>query len=319
MVSEPSEIGHKRAIALIVEREFGERPEHVRRMTAGSANEVYAVRVADRDLIVRLNEDPDCMRGAERHIALFRSLGISVPQIVAADASKLLVPYAYQVQTKLDGCDLEEVIKSLSEAQLKAIACEIAAISRKLRPLPTNGRFGWFGGAKQAAFPTWLDLLHDMRTQIAKRSRSTGAISDRHLLTFDALLDRHSGYFAQVRSTFYFDDMSSKNVIIHDGAFVGLVDLDTVAFGDPLEGVGRIEASWFGTSYGRIYANAVMDELELCPEERSMVSVYAILNRIGWLSEHGIKRNGNTSSVVDRDAVSRDEQVINRMLAEAGH
>jgi hypothetical protein len=189
---------------------------------------------------------------------------------------------------------------------------------RKLEPLPTNGRFGWTGGGKAAAFATWLDLLGDMREQIARRDAITHVVGERRLQAIDALLDTYGPYLSRVRSRFYFDDMSSKNVMIDEGRFVGLVDLDTIAHGDPLEGIGRIEASWFGAPYGRTYADAVMAELDLTAEAREMVSVYATLNRIYWLSERGFKFNANTSTQIDPDAVKYDEAIIDRMLAELG-
>jgi len=309
---------HEQAVAHIIRRVFGEQAREIRRMTAGMANEVYAARLSSRAVIVRLNADSDSMRGAEEHIALFRSLGISVPEVLAADYSKTLVPFAYQIQSKLDGTDLGQVIDSLTGAQLKAIAGEIAWIVRRLEPLPTNGKFGWTGGGKAAAFATWLDVLRNMRAQIAERTATTRVVGDRYLQAIDALLDTHRPHLSCVASTFYYDDMSSKNVLIHEGRFVGLVDLDTVAYGDPLEGVGRIEASWFGTSYGRAYTDAVMAELELTTAERMMVHVYAILNRLYWLSERGIKFNGNTSTVIDHDLVARDQAIIDEMIVQLG-
>jgi aminoglycoside phosphotransferase (APT) family kinase protein len=309
---------HQQAVARIIRRELGERARDIRRMTAGIANEVYAARLSSREVIVRLNADSQSMRGSPAHIALFRSLGIPVPELLAADYSKSLVPFAYQIQSRLDGVDLGHVIEQLSEDQLKAIAREIAAIVRKLEPLPTNGRFGWTGGGEEAAFATWLDLLQDMRAQIAQRDEITRVVGERRLRAFDALLKTHRSYLSRVPSTFYFDDMSSKNVMVADGRFVGLVDLDTVAYGDPLEGIGRIEASWFGAPYGRTYADAVMAELDLTAEARRMVSVYATLNRIYWLSERGFKFNANTSTQIDPDAVKYDEAIIDQMLAELG-
>jgi aminoglycoside phosphotransferase (APT) family kinase protein len=311
-------VDHKLAVAHIIQKEFGERARDIRRMTAGIANEVYSVRLSRREVIVRLNADGQSMRGSPAHIALFHSLGIPVPELLAADYSKSLVPFAYQIQSRLDGVDLGQVIEQLSEDQLKAIAREIAAIVRKLEPLPTNGRFGWTGGGEEAAFATWLDLLQDMRAQIAQRDEITRVVGERRLQAIDALLKTHRSYLSRVPSRFYFDDMSSKNVMVADGRFVGLVDLDTVAYGDPLEGIGRIEASWFGAPYGRLYADAVMAELDLTAEARRMVSVYATLNRIYWLSERGFKFNANTSTQIDRDAVKYDEAIIDRMLAELG-
>jgi aminoglycoside phosphotransferase (APT) family kinase protein len=307
---------HASLVRQIVGKVFGEPLRSIERMTTGSANEVYAVGLAERDVIVRMNADPRVMQGSERHIALFKGLGIAVPEILAADYAKASAPLAYQVQTRLPGADIGRVIASLSPAQCVVVAKEIAAIARKLAPLPTDGRFGWTGGGDAIAYDAWFDLLTDMRRRIAERGSATGTIEVRHLDAFDRLLQANRGYFESVRSVFYFDDMSSKNVMVDNGRFSGLVDLDTVAHGDPLEGIGRIEASWYGTAHGRCYADAVMDALGLARSERRIVRVYGVLNRISWLSEHGIRFNGNTTADIDRDAVERDRALVDAMLAD---
>ena len=59
----------------------------------------------------------------------------------------------------------------------------------------------------------------------------------------------------------------SKNVLIDNGKFSGLVDIDTIVYGDPLEAVGSIKASWFGTHYCEVYTKAIEDEIRLVYEE----------------------------------------------------
>ena len=75
--------------------------------------------------------------------------------------------------------------------------------------------------------------------------------------------------------------------------------------------VGRIKASWYGTKYGNFYTNAVMDNLNLDDNQRKMVTVWALLNRIWWQSEIGIQFNKNTSTNIDSGKVKKGNMVIN--------
>ena len=95
---------------------------------------------------------------------------------------------------------------------------------------------------------------------------------------------------------FYYKDINSKNVIINNGGFAGLIDLDNVAYGHPLDAVGTIQTSWYGTHYGDLYAKTIMDLLGLSEKQREAVNVYALINKIRWLSEKGIQYNKNTST-----------------------
>jgi len=305
---------HLGVVKKILEKELGESPRSVERMTTGLANEVYRAVLSSQTVIVRLNADPNCMIGSEQHIPLLRSKGVQVPDILASDYSKNFVPFAYQIQTKTEGQDIDAVIESLSDNQLREIAGEIAHIINALKVLPTNGKFGWVGNDDEPLYDTWLEVLEP--NKIIERNQKTGVVGQTYVDAYQQILSRFRPYFEHVPSTFYYDDMSSKNVLINDGKFSGLVDLDTMAYGDPLELVGRIEASWFGTTYGETYTNAVEDALGLTPEQREIVTAYAFFNRVHWLSEKGIKFNKNTSEEIDSAAVQKDKQVIDAILAK---
>lgn len=86
--------------------------------------------------------------------------------------------------------------------------------------------------------------------------------------------------------------------------------------GDPLETIGSIKASWFGTVYGDIYTKSIEDGLWLNAEQRKMVTAYAILNRTLWLSEIWIKFNENTTSEIDWKKVEENKNIINNLYEE---
>jgi aminoglycoside phosphotransferase (APT) family kinase protein len=151
---------------------------------------------------------------------------------------------------------------------------------------------------------------------IKARTQKTSVVDTRYIRVFDQALTKYAAYLSQVKSEFYFDDMSSKNVMVHAGRFVGLVDLDSVAYGDFLEGIGRIKASWYGTSYGASYTRAVEEALHLTDDQREIVTLYALLNQIFWLAEIGIQFNQNTSTAIDLSRVRDATRVIDGLLSE---
>ncbi len=305
---------HINTVNKILEKEFGESSKAIERMTTGLANEVYLAVLSSKKVIVRLNANPKQMMGSERHIPLLKSKGIKVPDILASDYSKSFVPFAYQIQTKIEGQDIGTVIGTLSDDELKKLGVEIAHIIDALKMIPTNGKFGWVGNDDTPLYNTWLEILQP--NKIIERNEQTGVVGQAYVDKYLTVLEKFKIYFEQVPSTFYYDDMSSKNVLISNGSFAGLVDLDTMAYGDPLEVIGRIEASWFGTRYGQFYTNAVEDALGLTSEQRKIVTAYAFINRVHWLSERGIKFNENTSEQIDWKLVEADRKIIDSILAK---
>ena len=133
---------------------------------------------------------------------------------------------------------------------------------------------------------------------------------------FEKIIATFSDYFNTSPSQFYFDDMSSKNVLIHLGKFNGLVDLDGVSYGDYLEWIGRIKGSWYGTDYGNYYAHAVMDNLDLNEQQRKIVCMWAILNKIQWQSEIWVQFNQNTSPIIDAERVEKGNKTIEALMQE---
>ena len=303
-------------IGRIVQRELGQKAGKMIRQTTGFCNEVYSVALPKKSVIIRLNLNPDVMIGSRKNIQVFRERGIKVPSIIKEDYSRGVYPYAYQIMSKIPGRDLGQVIKELNHPQLQAIAGQVASVFRKLHGLHTNGRYGYVGANddKKGLFHSWTAYInHGIRRNI-RRSRKTGVMDDGLIQAIRKLLSDNRPYFDSVPSKLYFDDLTSKNVMVYRGKFTGIVDLDGVMYGDYLEAVGRIEASWFGTKYGDFYTRAVMDELDLSPKQRRIAALYAVLNRVDWLSERGEQRHRNSLGKIDWVGVNGDKRIIRAMF-----
>lgn len=300
----------------IIQRHFQEQPVKISRFTAGICNEVFAVTLSTQEVVVRMNLDDSQMRGSDTYIPVFKAQGISVPTILFSDYTKSVVPYYYQIITRLPGKNIDDVIADLNHNQLSTIALEIANIFKKLAPLPTNGQFGFVYGDNSELYSSWTDVMNHMVNTICERGIKTGTLNTEWCQRAKALVKENTTYFDNVLSRFYYDDLSSKNIQIDNGKFSGIVDLDGVAYGDYLETIGRIYASWYGTEYGTFYSEKVMEACGITTKQRYIVVLYALLNRLQWLTENGIQFNQNTSTVVDWNKVAVDTKVAERLWKE---
>lgn len=304
------------AIERIAQKEFGTSPSNLTRMTTGICNEVYSVAIGDREYIFRLKEEPRYMLGSHKNIPLFRSKGIKVPEILAEDYSKTWLPLAFQIQNKLPGNDLRDVIETLSDDELKALGSEVANVFRQLSTVPNNGKFGVLWGDDRDLVDSWSAEVARVTKVVTNWGKQTGVLDDKLVEVLAYVNSKYKGYFDRIRPYTYFGDIAGKNVMVHDGKFSGLVDLDSLAQGDPLEAVGRIKASWYGTRYGTVYSKSVMDALGLPEPQREIVTMYALLNRAFWTLENGVQFNSNTSRTVDREREAADKHAVAALLAE---
>lgn len=311
-----SEYTHHQAINLIAENEFGDTPSLIMRMENGVCNAVYSASVCGRDLIFRLNTEPRFMRGSHDHIPLFRSKGIHVPEIVAEDLTKSTLSLAYQVQTQILGNDIGEVIARSTDQELRGIAAEVANIFRQLSDVPNNGKFGVMWGDDRDLVDSWSAEVARVTGVVLGWGRKTGVLDESIEDTLAWINTEFKSYFDRVRPLTYFGDISSNNVMVFEGRFAGLVDLDSLAQGDPLEAVGRIKASWYGTHYGQVYSDAVMDSLGLTAPQRQIVTMYALLNRAFRTLENGVQFNQNSNRSIDREREAEDKTAVAGLLAE---
>ncbi len=316
---EKNELSHEQMVWIVIASRFGCVPTFVKRIVTGICNEVYDVGLKDKEVIVRLSEHDKFLLGSRDHIPKFKALGIKVPDILVEDYSKAEIPLAYQIQSKIEGRDLGSAIESLTDKQLRGLAKAIVAIFNKVKTIPTNGKFGviWGGGDNEVS-DTWTERMRIWVNESNEHGRRTGVIDKTMLALAEKLYTEYKQYFDSVTSVTYYGDIGANNVMIHNGVFNGLVDLDGLTQGDPLEAVGRIKLSWYGTRHGKVYANAVMDELGLNAYQRKLVTMYALFNQISWTCENGIQYNQNTQPIVNKEKEWRSKAVINAIVAELG-
>lgn len=287
---------HIHALSL---KEFGEIPLEIERKTIGICNEVYELKYKASSYILRMNRVPDHLYGTYKFLPLYKKLTIKTPDILAEDYSKSEFPFCYQIQNKIPGKDLGLVIEELSPEQLKGIAKEVSSILDKFNNLPDS--LDWEGKAEMEKErpENVLEGFERWRRAIGEREEACGHIGSEVIEIYDRLLEQYKDYFLSIESKWYYDDICSKNVMVHQGEFTGLVDLDFLCRGDYLEAIGRMIAVWYGQENGEIYIEEIIRLQKLDAFQRNIIKVYAIFNLTLWLSEAGIKYNENTSAEIN--------------------
>lgn len=301
---------NQKYIQEIGKKEFGEMPVEIERKTIGICNEVYELKYPRESYILRMNKEKEWIYGTHKFLPLFQILQIKTPEIISEDYSKTAFPFCYQILTKIEGKDMGLVIDDLTRPELAKIAEEISDILDKFNALPTAPSFGGLTGLNESHCDNYLESLVDKKEDILRRTATTQVINQEVIEIYEALLSKYRNYFLNKRPTFYYDDICTKNVMIHEGKFNGLVDLDFLLKGDYLEAIGRMKACWHGQEAGEFYIREIIKLQQLDQLQQEMVKVYAIFNLIGWTSEVGVKFNANTSGEIDWARVEDNRRKI---------
>lgn len=310
------EQSHQDMITTVMKHHFNEIPQSIERIPIGISNEVYDVVLKNKSVIIRLSPTDKYLRGSHVHIPEFKALNIKVPDLLAEDYTQSRIPLFYQIQSKIEGKDLGCVIQTLNQSQLITLAKEIATIFLKVKTLPVTDQFGLIWGGDNDLSDSWAERMKIWVEESIARGKETGVMDDKISHIAHRLYAKYEPYFNTIKPTMYYGDICSKNVMIYRGKFNGLVDLDGLTQGDPLEALGRIKLSWYKTPYGELYINTIMQELNLDHQEQQTVIMYALLNQISWACENGIQFNQNTKPIVNWEKAAADKKIILRLTDE---
>ncbi len=301
---------NKQEIKKICEKVFHELPVEIIKKTVGICNEVFEVRFKENSYILRMNKEKKHLYGTHKFLPIFQKLQIKTPIIIAKDYSKEQFPFCYQILSKIEGMDLGVIIHEVNKNDLKSIAQEVSAIFDKFNSLPQESTFGGMTGLDDEKYNSLTEIIENQKKTILERNEKTKVIDKETIDVLNEVVNTYQSYFSEVKPKLYYDDICSKNVMVYDGKFSGLVDLDFLMKGDYLEAIGRIIASWYGKKHEEVYINEIIKLQNLDEYQKKIVKMYAILNLIYWTSEEGIQFNSNSSAVINWKNVKNKKNQI---------
>jgi aminoglycoside phosphotransferase (APT) family kinase protein len=192
---------------------IGGEVAYVGPLSGGEVNSVFAVDLSSgKRVVVRLHRRTDKYSPTVETLHALKGIGLPVPHVLGNGTNG---EFSFIILSWTPGVELRWALSSLTARQKTTIAEQIVGFQRRAMTLPRGVAFGWTGIGQRAQFPTW-------RMIVGEHGDLTGAPNE--------LLD----YLDAVRTVCFLDDITGKNVLIHDGMLAGLIDFDGVCYGDPL-------------------------------------------------------------------------------------
>ena len=216
--------------------------------------------------------------------------GVPVAQVLGGDAEAKLPWMAIE---HLKGRDLGEVYTDLSGPQKTALAREVVQIQQTVAELGEGEGFGY---THVAGEPTPFDRWDEVVDGIVQRSlgwlAETGVDADEEVERVRRRLDELRPALREVRPVPFLDDLTTKNVLVHQGRLSGIVDVDELCYGDPMLWVGLTRMALLNSGHDVDYVEDVLDELGVDREDRARCDFYTGLYAFVFLSEQGVAFNG---------------------------
>jgi len=257
-------------------------------LTGGLANHVFLVEAGGEKTILRVAGHPGGVAGARYWLGRLGSLGLPLPRVLASGAEH---DPPYLVLSYLEGRELGVVFPELSEDEKRALAREVVGLQRRLDVLPDGPGYGYLASYDDpGARASWRLVVEAHFARSRSWLEQTGAFSTRYVDRVEALLPRFADDLAVAPRPF-FDDATTKNVLVHQGRFSGLVDLDWLAFGDRLYTVALTRMSLLEAGRSTTYIDYLGDEEGLSEPRRRLLGFYTLVFCVDFLGGAGMAFN----------------------------
>lgn len=270
---------------LVIEA-LGVAPLKIQFMSFGHTNKVFSVELPDDQVIIRTNKDAGVVSKTSYNISVLKSLGLPVPTVIQTDVTMKKHPFPYTILRKIEGRDLRYEIEKMTKEQLIKLAKEIVSIQKKVSSLPKGEGFGWVPINDKGPFSSWMEIIdRDFHTHI---SSVKNVISSNQIKDAELLKNGFSDYFNQVEPICFLDDLTIKNVMVLNGTFQGIIDLDWVCYGDPLYMIGLTQTAIISdiSKTCHQYIEELCNQWEVTPFQRKIIDFYSMLHAFRFIVFH---------------------------------
>ena len=281
----------EKTIALICLSHLSHRADSIERCEVGLDNYVYIVTVQGSRYVIRLNKEIGAYNDTVYWLHRLREADIPVPDVIA---SGTLDGCAYIILSYIDGKDMGLVYHTLSDEEKRSIARDVVLIQNKAGMLECDTDDGW----------SWYDFLYEMLDCAEARIALNGIFDTGKVVRLRDEISVLSGYFDSVKPYCYLDDISTKNLLIHNGHLSGIIDVDSIGRGDILTFAAMTNTALMLMGYDTDYVSYILNELHADSTRRMAFLYYTLLFCVDFMGERGMTFNGRRvdagREVIDR-------------------
>ncbi|MBQ8800616.1 MAG: aminoglycoside phosphotransferase family protein [Lachnospiraceae bacterium] len=259
---------------------MAEQPKKITRCTVGHGNYVYIVELMDRKVVVRCSEETGAYKDTIYWLEKLETIDIPVPRVLGKG---MFEGYEYLILTYFEGQDIGLVYTELTAEEKREIARAVVDIQNKvsavqLEDIPKD----W----------SWKEsFVDDMLSRAKERIIANGCYFEPEKV--DRLMEESTkpelaDYFASIRPVAYLDDISTKNLLIHEGHVSGVIDIDWMDVGDKLTFAAMTKMALMNMGCDTDYVTYLLEEMHLNGLEQKAFTFYALLFCVDFMGERGM-------------------------------
>lgn len=272
---------------------FCEEPSAIERCAVGQGNYVYIVECNDTKYVVRCSSENGAYNTSISWLEKLAAIEVPVPRVIAKG---MYDKYEYLILSYIEGKDIGIVYELLTVEEKKAIAKDIVHIQNQVATLePENVAADW----------SWIAFINYMLERATERIVQNGYFDVQKVERLREQMEQLEEYFANIKAVPYLDDISSKNLLIHNGRISGIIDVDWIGIGDKLTFVALTYMALLNLEYDTDYVEYILDEMQVSGIGQRAFLFYSLMYCVDFMGERGMQ-------FMDKK-VEVNEQIIDRL------
>lgn len=272
---------------------FAEDPRTIERCTVGQGNYVYIVECKGTKYVVRCSTEKDVYNNSIYWLEKLALIDIPVPKVMAKGKYD---EYEYLILSYIEGKDIGLVYQYLKDEDKRRIAKEIVHIQNRVSTLELEAlEPDW----------SWSTFINYMLERATERIAQNGHFDVKKVERLRGQQEHLEEYFAGVKPVAYLDDISSKNLLVHNGQISGIIDIDWMGIGDKLTYVALTNMALLNMEYDTDYVKYILEEMQANDVEKKAFVFYTLMYCVDFMGERGMQ-------FMDKQ-VEVNEQIVDRL------
>ena len=278
------------------------RVAHIERCGVGIANYVFIVSTAAEKFVLRCSKNEDAYKDTIYWLNKLSVCDIPIPVVLSEGKYK---GYSYLILSYIHGDDIGNVYCQLSDSEKKQIAKEVVAIQRKIAGIEVPTDAEW----------TWNRVVDETLNRAEERIKRKHYFDINKVSIVKNLQQELREYMDNVPPIPYLDDISTKNLLIHDGKLSGIIDIDWIGLGDMLTFAAMTRVALLNMDLDTKYIDYLLDEIHPNAIEHKAFIFYCLVYCVDFMGERGMQFLDKTIPV-NKGIIKRLNDIFDFLMEE---
>jgi len=293
-------------VSRIFDTHLHQRPQRIKRCAVGIGNQVYIIECGTEKFVFRCSEEQNAYADTIHWLTELSAFDIPIPKVLVYGKYE---EFHYLILNFIEGEDIGLVYSKLTKAEKKRIAKKVMEIQRKVSGLQiVHDEDDW----------SWKSVLDELLERSEDRIRQNGYFDSARVTQLKDKMYHLEDYFSSVKPVAYLDDISTKNLLIHNGQVSGVIDIDWMGEGDNLTFIAMTYIALKNMGSETDYVDYLLAERGCMDVEKKAFLFYSLMFCVDFMGERGMQF-GDKKIEVNKHVIDRLNHIYDELWEEFLH